>query len=66
MDELIVAIAKAFRQGATIQEIHDACVEQNIPEDHIFLAIYAGKNLFQAQIQQEEELKKRPASFGRK
>lgn len=41
-------------------------IDKGYSEDDVFLAIRAGENLYQAIEQQEEELTKRPAPFGRK
>jgi hypothetical protein len=65
MDELIMAVYRALGSGATVEQIHDACLEKKWSEEDIFLAIKAGENLYNATVKQIDELSKRPAPFGR-
>lgn len=60
-----MAVYRALSSGATVEQIHDACVEKKWSEDDIFLAIKAGENLYNATVIQVDELSKRPAPFGR-
>lgn len=67
MENLIYAIVKALgTRGVTFENIHDACVTRDWKEDDIFLAFKAAENLYNSIRKQEEELRNRPAPFGRK
>jgi hypothetical protein len=65
MEDLIQAV-NALGIGASIDDIHSACLAKGWDEDSIFLAINAGQNLYDAIVKQEEDIKKRPNPFGRK
>lgn len=65
-EELIQAVVRALGIGASIDQIHAAILEKGWTTDDAFLAIKAGVNLYEAIVKQEEELKVRPAPFGRK
>lgn len=66
MDELIMAVFRLLSAGASIDDIHQACLTKGWAEDTIFLAIKAGQNLYDALVKQEKELDNRPLPFGRK
>jgi len=61
MDELIMAVYRAIGSGASLEQIHDACLEKSWTEEDIFLAIKAGENLYNATLKQIDELSKRCA-----
>ena len=66
MDELIMGVFRLLTAGATIEDIHEACLTKGWDEATIFLAIKAGQNLYDALAKQKQELDARPPPFGRK
>lgn len=60
MDELILAVSKAFGiTGITVEKIHAAIIAKGWSEDDAFLAIKAGELLYKT-IQEAEAAKKKP------
>ena len=66
IEDYINSVVKALGIGASIDDIHKALIEKGCQEYDVFLVIKAGELLYNSLKNKEQEIKSRPAPFGRK